>query len=127
MNEFKYPPASIYNVDETDHDFITVSGTEELDNESPTNSNLSGITVKTTNNSIQSGGDAGVLIPNPIAGASATPAFITPINISPIPRIRNIKCNRRRKATKATVLTSSPYKLELEESLMKGKKKIHGS
>lgn len=106
-----------------DHDFISVSETEELNNVTSTNNNLSGITVKTANDSIQGGGGGEVLIPNPIAGTSATPAFITPINISPIPRVRNIKSNRGRKATKATVLTSSPYKLELEESLMKGKKK----
>lgn len=43
-------------------------------------------------------------------------AFITPWEISPPPKIK-IKATNRGRKSKATILTSSPYKVELETSL----------
>lgn len=51
--------------------------------------------------------------------------FITPFQISPIPEIAPRKAtNRGRRAAKSTLLTSSPYKNELQDSLKKKQDQI---
>ncbi|KAJ8704634.1 hypothetical protein PYW07_011822 [Mythimna separata] len=52
--------------------------------------------------------------------------FITPFQLSPIPEITPRKTsNRGRKACKSTLLTSSPYKNDLKDSLKKKKEKTN--
>lgn len=62
---------------------------------------------------------------SPQPSTSRDQNFITPFHLSPIPEIKARKTsNRGRKTSKATLLTSSPYKNELQESLKKKQDKI---
>lgn len=104
-----------------DHDFIETSLDDKPDTDQVVHDNGNAAADPSENQTTR---EDQSLIPNPLPGPSTAPAFITPENISPIPRLNRTKSNRGRKASKATLLTSSPYKLELEKSF-KEKKEIN--
>ncbi|XP_050509245.1 jerky protein homolog-like [Diabrotica virgifera virgifera] len=60
-----------------------------------------------------------VFYSKPGTSSAVNPSLILPYQISPIPKPKIKTSNRGRKSTKATVITSSPYKFELEQSLKK--------
>ncbi|CAH1100728.1 unnamed protein product [Psylliodes chrysocephalus] len=51
--------------------------------------------------------------------ASSSGLCVTSSDISPVPLPKKRNSNRGRKATKSTILSSSPYKRELEEAAKK--------
>lgn len=98
-----------------------------LDAENLVSSNVNEITISSLNDciaststglspSIRQSSLQVTTMPSNSIQQSKDGVFITPWEISPPPKLKKKMTNRGRKS-KATVLTSSPYKLELETSL----------
>ncbi|XP_044739984.1 uncharacterized protein LOC123301313 [Chrysoperla carnea] len=63
-------------------------------------------------------------IDDAIAGPSTSSrTFLSPKVLQPIPRLKKTVSNRGRKTTRPTILTSSPYKQDLETSIQRSTKK----
>lgn len=58
-----------------------------------------------------------------VSPSTSSKSYFSPKVLQPIPHLRKTVSNRGRKATKPTILTSSPYKQDLETSLQKNLKK----
>lgn len=69
-----------------------------------------GVSTETMNDSI-------------VSPSTSSRSYFSPKVLQPIPRLRKTVSNRGRKTTKSTILTSSPYKQDLETSIQKNTKK----
>ncbi|KAK9886280.1 hypothetical protein WA026_015791 [Henosepilachna vigintioctopunctata] len=63
------------------------------------------------------------MIDSTVSPSTSSRSYFTPKELQPIPRLSKPVSNRGRKATKPTILTSSPYKQDLETSIQKNIKK----
>lgn len=59
-----------------------------------------------------------------LAGPSTSSIYLSPKVLQPIPRLKKTISNRGRRATKSMILTSSPYKQDLETSVKRQKETI---
>lgn len=122
----------LYPVDRSvfkDHDFIELDSNEENITPEPTALPFTPVTENESNEvtpSISKSDESSVITNDVTSARSPQPStsrdqnFISPFQISPIPDIKARRAsNRGRKAAKSTLLTSSPYKNELQESLKK--------
>lgn len=58
-----------------------------------------------------------------VSPSTSSRSYFSPKVLQPIPRLRKTVSNKGRKITKPTILTSSPYKQDLETSIQKNIKK----
>ncbi|KAK9886526.1 hypothetical protein WA026_016803, partial [Henosepilachna vigintioctopunctata] len=63
------------------------------------------------------------IIDSIVSPSTSSRTYFSPKELQHIPRLRKTVSNRGRKATKSTILTSSPYKQDLETSIQKNIKK----
>lgn len=112
-----------------DHDFIELDNNEANITPESTASPSTPVTENESNEitpSISQSDENSLITHDIISARSPQPStsrdqnFISPFQLSPIPEIKARKAsNRGRKAAKSTLLTSSPHKNELQESLKK--------